>query len=210
MDCEPDDIQVVLPEGSLYPNSAIAADLCALTHILVEANGAPKVGGALGGEWGYGTRFENDVFRMSNFCWCEADDCPQCVGCSCPEEAFHYFVDGVEVDYEEWIGIYDREVGEWRPGMPEEEMQEMERKGREVNERRDERHDPVCDFCLTGGPAAAAGGGPGRSAPNFWHKPSGIKIWFYKYIGRSMEFEGPIERWEEAYGEVVGSLPATL
>ena len=27
-------------------------------------------------------------------------------------------------------------------------------------------------------------------APNFWHKPSGFKVWWYKYIGRDMETAG--------------------
>jgi hypothetical protein len=29
-----------------------------------------------------------------------------------------------------------------------------------------------------------------QSAPNFHHKASGLKIWWYKYIGRGMEVEG--------------------
>jgi hypothetical protein len=35
-------------------------------------------------------------------------------------------------------------------------------------------------------------------APNFWHKPSGLKVWWYKYIGRSMEVENqtPTEPWK--------------
>ena len=28
------------------------------------------------------------------------------------------------------------------------------------------------------------------SVPNFWHKPSGLRIWWYKYIGRGMEVWG--------------------
>lgn len=31
---------------------------------------------------------------------------------------------------------------------------------------------------------------PERGAPNFWHKPSGLKVWWYKYIGRGMEIVG--------------------
>jgi hypothetical protein len=26
-----------------------------------------------------------------------------------------------------------------------------------------------------------------KSAPNFWYKPTDLKIWWYKYIGREME-----------------------
>lgn len=29
-----------------------------------------------------------------------------------------------------------------------------------------------------------------KGAPNFWHKPSGLKVWWYKYIGRGMDVQG--------------------
>jgi len=28
---------------------------------------------------------------------------------------------------------------------------------------------------------------PHQTAPNFWHKPSGMRVWWYKYIGRGMD-----------------------
>ena len=28
-------------------------------------------------------------------------------------------------------------------------------------------------------------------APNFHHKPTGVKVWWYKYIGRGMEVVAP-------------------
>lgn len=31
------------------------------------------------------------------------------------------------------------------------------------------------------------GGEPNSSAPNFWHKKSGWKVWWYKYIGRGQQ-----------------------
>jgi len=30
-----------------------------------------------------------------------------------------------------------------------------------------------------------------QQAPNFHHKPSGFKVWWYKYIGRGMRIENP-------------------
>lgn len=207
-DLDEDELEIHLPEGALYPNSEIASDLAYLTRVLVEQHGCDHFGGALGGEWGYGTDFENETFRINHFCWCESGDCPQCVGCSCPESAFHYFVDGVEVDFDEWLGVYDREVGRWEPGMSEAEMLEMERRGEEVNKRREQRHDPECPFCLTGGAAAAHGGSAGMSAPNFWHKPSGIKVWWYKWLGRSMTTEGPAEQWRSAFEDTLRSIGA--
>ena len=32
-----------------------------------------------------------------------------------------------------------------------------------------------------------------ENAPNFYHKETGLKVWWYKYIGRSMETEGECE-----------------
>lgn len=33
-----------------------------------------------------------------------------------------------------------------------------------------------------------------NGAPNFWHKASGLRVWWYKYIGRGMESNIPIDR----------------
>jgi hypothetical protein len=35
------------------------------------------------GDLGYGREFENDVFMMHPYCWCEKPDCPWCRGCAC-------------------------------------------------------------------------------------------------------------------------------
>jgi len=33
----------------------------------------------------------------------------------------------------------------------------------------------------------------GEGAPNFWHKSTGLKVWWYKYIGRGMRVQNPSE-----------------
>lgn len=49
---------------------------------------------------------------------------------------------------------------------------------------------------------------PGYSAPNFWHKPTDFKVWWYKWIGRSMETEGPMPTdWEGLLKECLESIP---
>jgi len=155
---------------------------------------------------GYGTNFENSVFMMHVYCWCDRQDCPWCCGCTCPPEAFHYFVDGQEVTFEEWIAFFRRECGKAPIGDPE-AFAAWERKAAEVNHRRSIRHDPMCEFCRTGGPAAAKGGGPGRRAPNFWHKPSGLKIWYYKWIGRGMEVVNPLGvAWSDVLADCLNSI----
>lgn len=135
-------------------------------------------------EWAekYGTNFENDVFMMHRFCWCERDDCPWCGGCQCPDSAFHYFIDGVEVSSREWTNFFRKMTRGLKVGTPE-----YEAAVQEANRRRSRRKDPVCDYCLGKGVFATNGAEPGRGAPNFWHKPSGLKVWWYKYIGRGVE-----------------------
>lgn len=49
----------------------------------------------------------------------------------------------------------------------------------------------LCDACTASGIYAEAGALPGRGAPNFWHKPSGVRVWWYKYIGRDMKVHVP-------------------
>ena len=80
----------------------IANDLYDLSEALIK-QGHETTGGFLGGEFGYGAFFENDVFMMHPFCWCEQDDCPWCWGCECPERAHRYFVADAEVTCDEFF-----------------------------------------------------------------------------------------------------------
>ncbi|PSR30175.1 MAG: hypothetical protein C7B46_18255 [Sulfobacillus benefaciens] len=59
-----------------------------------------------------------------------------------------------------------------------------------VESRSGYRHDPVCDYCVGTGIFAHHGAVPEKGAPNFWHKPSGLRVWWYKYIGRDMTVQG--------------------
>lgn len=49
----------------------------------------------------------------------------------------------------------------------------------------------LCDWCAGKTYGKEKGGLPGKGAPNFWHKHSGIRVWWYKYIGRGMDLYGP-------------------
>lgn len=94
---------IVLPECS---DDKISADLRYLTEIL-SSQGCDISGGLLGGEYGYGAYFENDTFMMHPFCWCDQDDCEWCMGCDCPSDAYEYRVEGITVDFEDWLAAYD-------------------------------------------------------------------------------------------------------
>jgi hypothetical protein len=139
----------------------------------------------------YGSNYDCDEFMMHPFCWCERSDCPWCRSCECPDSAFHYLVDGAEVSYDEWMAFYESLV-KWpdfpRDNATQQERAEynskrrhMEKVSAAANKRRSTRHDPVCESCTKYGD---------KTEPNFHHKPSGLKVWWYKYIGRSMKVEG--------------------
>jgi hypothetical protein len=80
----------------------VSDDLVVVTRMIVEGGHAERhAGGILGGEYGYGVDFENDIFRMRPYCWCDRDDCAWCLGCTCPDGAELYFLaDGTQVDGE--------------------------------------------------------------------------------------------------------------
>lgn len=48
----------------------------------------------------------------------------------------------------------------------------------------------TCTYC-TGERHREHGAVAGMGAPNFWHKPSGLRVWWYKWIGRSNDVRGP-------------------
>lgn len=87
------EIQVILPD---VDTDEVSIGLRHLTETL-DVQGYPLSGGILGGEFGYGTSFENDVFMMHPYCWCEQDDCGWCAaGCTCNPDDHHYFNDANE------------------------------------------------------------------------------------------------------------------
>ena len=70
------------------------------------------------GDWveKYGTEFENDVFMMKPYCWCERETCVWCGSCNCPDNAFHYYKNGAEIDFE----TYHKEFYEFAGKIPHE------------------------------------------------------------------------------------------
>lgn len=180
-----DKIEIILPEGALTSykhGDPLFNFLRGLTRQLT-LNKPEEQAFGLGGEFGYGTNFENDTFLMHRFCWCEKDACAWCAGCTCPETAFHYLIDGVEVSFDKWMKYYvDR--------VPNTSNPDWEKIANEVNKHRAEKHDEICDYCQGKG-IYERFGVKGMGAPNFWHKPSNFMVWWYKWIGRDMEIRNP-------------------
>lgn len=113
-----------------------------LSEAIAKKKGENYQGGLLGGEFGYGQDYENEVFKMHPFCWCEKDDCGYCAGIGAMPSLL-------------------REVGNVK-------YNESER------------------------------------LPNFLYKPSGFKLWWYKYMGRGEETSGKLPK--DWFGKCIKSL----
>jgi len=181
----------------------VADDLYELTRALSEAGWEPS-SGFLGGEFGYGANFENDVFEMHPFWWGEC-------GCGYDErelawdDAHEHTPDCYQ------IALRAADVDSYRYDDPrrDEIIREVAAQfgvdslyGALVHCTceydvqwaawlAENTHDPKC----------------GVARPNFLHKPSGVRVDWYKYIGRDMRYE-PVERkaWATALGECTASI----
>lgn len=71
-------IEIILPPVA---STAIDLDLVNLTEYLTKKvfKGEYQGGGLLGGEFGYGVDYENDVFMIHKYCWCDQEE--KCLWC---------------------------------------------------------------------------------------------------------------------------------
>lgn len=134
-------LEIITPSVA-NESDALEHGLGTLTEAIAQIDPECLGWGFLGGQFGYGADFENEVFLMHPACGCERWDCPWCADCHC--------TDAVQ-----------------------------------------------CPSCSPSQRWADKGSLPARApfdyssergrAPNFWHKPSGLRVWWYKWIGRGME-----------------------
>lgn len=120
------ELRIVLPERD---DTEISHQLRWLTQQLMKMQAVETEGFGLGGEYGYGANYENEVFAMHRYCWCDGHDCPWCSYSG--EEGSHF-------------------------------QERFRNKG------------ALPGHC---------------GAPNFWHKATGFRVWWYKWIGRDNEVE---------------------
>ena len=111
MDAE---VIIVLPERS---EDCISGGLRMLTRRLCDLTGESGIGG-LGGRYGYGIEYENDVFMMHPYCWCDKDGCPWCDWeYDEPQPNFLYKPTGAKVEWYKWIGrsmdVYGELPADW-------------------------------------------------------------------------------------------------
>jgi len=91
-------IIIIVPKIS---DDEVSSGLYKLSEILGRRNPAEQVHGFLGGEWGYSQKFENDVFMMNPFCWCDQGDCGWCSG---SKPNFLHKKSGFSVKWYKYIG----------------------------------------------------------------------------------------------------------
>lgn len=150
-------------------------------------------------EWAekYGTNFENDVFVMHPYCWCEEPTCLWCAGCQCPAAGCEYYLDGNLLSAHGWDEANQQIIGELfglhgrmtKPQRVEWEKRIAERDRRLLTVHLKRKHSCSPQGLMTDR-ESGLDWQPRQSAPNFWYKPSGFKVWWYKYIGRDMETFG--------------------
>lgn len=194
------EIQFIFPERS---EDEISESLRELTAAL-EARGGDS-GYGIGGEHGYGCNYESDLFLMHRYCWCEREECPWCGGCQAGYPEPTHGPACYQTRLEELRRTYGTEEA-WGWDVRHEKRYEAAKRrlcseldldyhfGNEVHCTCGATEGYmalvsacVCDSCAATGAWGRHGAVRGRRAPNFWHKPSGLRVWWYKWIGRSME-----------------------
>lgn len=176
----------------------VDSDLYELSRILAERRPDEQSHGLLGGEWGYGNEFENDVFEMHPYWW---GDCE----CGHAEAEAEWDVANRHADecyqaelerrggWDYKSGVAERLASEW--GLPAHGCAAhctCDYKARWQAWLDEHAHDDRCPIVL----------------PNFRHKPSGIEVTWYKYIGRGsyLNREVSFDEWRTLIDECIRSL----
>jgi hypothetical protein len=100
-----DKITIVLPRQSL---TGAAEKLVHLTEQLNKVTDS-VAHGFLGGEFGYGAKYENNVFLMRPFCWCGKPDCLWCFDFEDEDE----HVKQIRERFGDWSAAYQQAPNFW-------------------------------------------------------------------------------------------------
>jgi len=170
-----------------------------------------QVHGLLGGEFGYGQDYENDVFFMFPYYW---DEC----NCGCEEKWANW-----EKENNHSSGCYQKDlekVEEKVSSVKDKEIWELKVKEickkhgidwdggkgcavhcsceHEINFKKFDKQNPHLPECLI-------------IRPNFLYKSNNYKVSWYKYIGRDMEY-GNISKpeWGKIIDHCIKSIAVSL
>jgi hypothetical protein len=216
--------------GPPRSDDALSECLRILTYqLMLKQPENERGGGLFGGAFGCGVAFENDVFMMHPYCWCEKDGCLWCGGsCGCgePYEIGHY-LDGkriTEGEYEAFHASIEKPLP-WKATKAKHGSKEYKRHEKVFDDyikERDRRSGsiwpPVVHTCAHPmffsrpeeiwsiySPQPYP-----HSAPHFWHKASGLRVWWYKYIGRDNVVSWPSEPHWQTLALIFESILASI
>lgn len=176
------EIEIILPPTA-DQSDPLEFSLIALTQAIGQINSAQVAHGLLGGEYGYGAHWENDVFLMHPYCWCGKEgECPWCTGCAVYQDA-----GACKVCSDEGLSLEQR-----RSAPPEQKCDYSS--GRGVFAR----------F----GPWTLDHQRHYYDPPNFWHKASNFRVTWYKWIGRETTTNGISADLAAIFAECLASLPS--
>lgn len=215
-------IKIITPP---IASTDIELDLVNLTEYITqkEFNGEWQGGGVLGGEYGYGVDYKNNVFEMRPYYWgecnCGWNDCdfdePHSKNCyqslvdkdlkklGWKEDKSGFLNSPKGIKYPESEKIKDRvykkycnKFGLTFPnGCAVHCTCEHENNFKKWFEKNKKGKDGHSDKCAI-------------ELPNFKHYKSGIEIIWYKWIGRDMEYSKkiPNKEWKKIYNECIKSI----
>ena len=211
------DLLLIFPEVS---EDLVSNMMVAITKKIDESGSEIAVQGFLGGEYGYGAHYKNDVFEMRPFYWgdciCDYDtlrnewENNHDHDKKCYQTIFHerhYVNYGVDWNF-------DKKPGHgWNKDL-EDECDCVEVLYKEFGIAKGTPGAYVHCTCMYDIDYAnfiktiAHADECEVDKPNFYHYASGIKVEWYKYIGRSMDYDQDIsvETWVNIFKESIDSI----
>jgi hypothetical protein len=181
------DLLLVFPEVS---EDLVSNMMVAITKKIDESGSEIAIQGFLGGEYGYGAHYKNDVFEMRPFYWGDCT-CHYDTVRSVWEEKNRHTQDCYQTIYHDKHYVdYAGDSG-WNF-----DLKAVHCTCGKTNE--------YAEFIKTISHADHCE----MDKPNFKHYASGIEVEWYKYIGRDMEYDQdiPIETWVDVFKECIESI----
>jgi hypothetical protein len=214
-------VQVFIPAGA---TTDMELGLVRITEAIHALSPDDVAHGCLGGEFGYGAYWSNDVFEMRPYYWGE---------CTCDFEAQY------GIPHQDFINTLEHERGCYQVALRAAQLdagvhyslesrrdlgyQEIQKREKVIYRRLTRKYglskygcavhctcswDSRLDEWEAAHPAPQHAESCEVDKPNFLHRPSGLRIEWYKWIGRSMEmnFEPTPDQWASIEKECLESL----
>lgn len=199
-----EELHIIVPSIS---DDAVSEGLYKLSEALGKLRPDNQHHGCLGGEWGYGQDFENDVFQMFPFYWGE---------CTCgydrKAEYFYSHTHHSEQCYQKELAKIEKKVSWFRNEKKHDKLVKKlcKKFGIAWNSGKGSAVHCTCNYEKKASKWENENfhkKGCPTIRPNFVYKPTGFEVRWYKYIGRSQEFNKISKKeWAKIMKECLNSL----